>query len=431
MHVLVTGATGFIGSHLVQALLDLGHEVSACARNTGAVACRFPSAKAIRLDLRHLPSRTQWLAHLQDVDVVINTVGIIAESPGQTFVAVHVEFSRLLFAACEAAGVKRVIQLSALGAEPGASTLYHHTKYLADTHLRGFGFEKVIVKPSLVFGSNGQSSAFFRALAAQPLWLLIDHGRQCVQPIHIDDLTAALVQLVTQEEVPLEVAAVGPAAITFDEMLAGYRRWLGYGGAGKGAPFTISVPYSFALFAARALRFLNNPFLNPDNLRMLHGGNTANPATMTALLGRPSHSFAAALSRTTATEADRWHARLYFLLPLLRLAIACIWLYTGVISAFVYPQSESYALLRQVGLYGWMLPASLYPAAALDVALGIAVLLRFRPRLIGLVQLLVIASYTLIISVFLPEFWLHPFGPVAKNIPFMAAILVTMAVERK
>ena len=78
-----------------------------------------------------------------------------------------------------------------------------------------------------------------------------------------------------------------------------------------------------------------------------------------------------------------------------------------------------------------MLPASLYPAAALDVALGIAVLLRFRPRLIGLVQLLVIASYTLIISVFLPEFWLHPFGPVAKNIPFMAAILVTMAVERK
>jgi hypothetical protein len=108
-----------------------------------------------------------------------------------------------------------------------------------------------------------------------------------------------------------------------------------------------------------------------------------------------------------------------------------VWIYTGIISAFVYPVADSYAMLAQVGLSGSMATASLYGAAYLDIALGIAVLLRYHTYLTGLIQLAVIFGYTVIISFFLPEFWLHPFGPIIKNIPFVMVILINMAVERK
>jgi hypothetical protein len=88
-------------------------------------------------------------------------------------------------------------------------------------------------------------------------------------------------------------------------------------------------------------------------------------------------------------------------------------------------------LIQQTGLTGWMLPVCLYGAAFLDIALGIAVIFRYRIRLIGLIQIAIILAYSAIISFFLPEFWFHPFGPIIKNIPFLLVILMMMAVERK
>lgn len=431
MRVLVTGATGFIGSHLIEALLERGFQVSGCTRNTDVLTARFPAVAAIQMDFAQPPTIKQWVEHLADVQVVINTVGIIAETGTQTFDALHVEFPRTLFEACASAGVGRVIQLSALGAEPNAATDYFRSKHAADVHLRSLAIEKIIVKPSLVFGAGGKSMEFFSALAAQPIQVLMNHGNQAVQPIHIDDLVAALVILTAQQNPPEEVAAVGPAAISFRDMLAGYRHWLGYDTHNTGKLRVVSLPHTFALAAARLLSFLKNPFLNPANINMLLQDNVASPATITTLLESPPVSFTAALAKTPATEADRWHARLYFLMPLLRWVIAFVWIYTGIISAFVYPASASYEMLRQVGLSGWMLPVSLYGAALLDVVLGIAVLMRYRVYLTGLVQLAVILGYTVIISLFLPEFWFHPFGPIIKNIPFILAILMMMAVERK
>jgi uncharacterized protein YbjT (DUF2867 family) len=435
MRVLVTGATGFIGGRLVEALLARGYQVQACARAVTALADRFSNVSnynvdAVLLDVTQPLDAREWHERLQHSDVVINTVGIIAEAGTQTFDAVHVAFPRHLFEACVAAPVSRVIHLSALGADANATTPYHQSKFAAEQHLLGLELDKVIVKPSLVFGARGQSTAFFRALAAQPVQVLIDHGTQRIQPIVVDDLIAALIALVTRPDPPEVIAAVGPVAITFREMLEGYKRWLDRDDHASWL-LVMSVPYSFALAAARLVGVLRHPFLNADNIRMLQRGNTADPAAVSALLGTAPAAFAQALRADPATEADRWHARLYFLLPLLRWAIAFVWLYTGIISALVYPVAESYAMLQQVGISGWLLPVSLYGAALLDIALGLAWLLRFKVSLFGSVQLAVITGYTMIISVFLPEFWFHPFGPLLKNVPLVVGILIVMAVERK
>ena len=195
MRVLVAGATGFIGSHLIDALLAAGYEVTAAARNAERLTAQFAGITAISMDFTRSLQSADWQGHLDNVDVVINAVGIIAESGAQRFDTLHIEFPRMLFKVCELAGVKRIIQISALGAEADAVSHYHLSKHSADNYLRSLDIESVIVKPSLVFGARGKSTEFFRALAAQPLQVLLAHGDQQVQPIYIDDFVAMLVRL--------------------------------------------------------------------------------------------------------------------------------------------------------------------------------------------------------------------------------------------
>lgn len=103
---------------------------------------------------------------------------------------------------------------------------------------------------------------------------------------------------------------------------------------------------------------------------------------------------------------------------LIRLTLAAVWLATGVISLGIYPLSDSLALLAQVGLHGPTALAALYLAAAADIALGWLTL--YRPtQVLWRIQAMLIVGYTLIISVCLPEFWLHPFGPILKNLPIL------------
>ena len=115
-------------------------------------------------------------------------------------------------------------------------------------------------------------------------------------------------------------------------------------------------------------------------------------------------------------------------MSLLRLSIALVWLSTAVVSAGVYPVDESLALLARVGLSGTPALVALYGAAALDLALGVAVL-AVRRRWIWTLQLAVVLGYTAIITVCLPEQWLHPYGPMVKNLPILAAMLLLRQAE--
>jgi hypothetical protein len=124
-------------------------------------------------------------------------------------------------------------------------------------------------------------------------------------------------------------------------------------------------------------------------------------------------------------------ARLNWLLPLMRFAVATVWIVTGILSLGIYPVDASYALLARVGLAGWAATVALYGAALLDLVLGIATLVLRRRIGLWRLQMAIIVGYTLIITFALPEFWLHPFGPVLKNVPLLAAIVLLHALERR
>ena len=105
-------------------------------------------------------------------------------------------------------------------------------------------------------------------------------------------------------------------------------------------------------------------------------------------------------------------------LKLMRYTLAVVWLVSGALSLGIYPQRASLELLAELGLHGTPALLALYGGALLDLLLGILTLLRPAP-LLWRTQAAVILCYTAIITLWLPHYWLHPFGPVLKNLPIL------------
>jgi hypothetical protein len=109
-------------------------------------------------------------------------------------------------------------------------------------------------------------------------------------------------------------------------------------------------------------------------------------------------------------------------LALLRYAIAFVWIATAIVSVALYPAALSYQLLERTGVAPAWAPLMLYGAAAVDLLIGLGIVLLARRRWLWLAQLGLIGFYTVLIAWRMPEFLLHPYGPLLKNVPMMAAI---------
>lgn len=417
MNILLTGATGFIGNHLLRALLQQGHYVTACCRNPKRLLIK---TDAVAIDFSALNTSDQWLPHLNGIDTVINCVGIIAETEGQTFAQLHSAAPIALFQAATQVGVKKIIQISALGADDNAESAYHLSKRAADEVLRSLAVDWFILQPSIVYGDGAQSSALFHALAALPVQVLPDGGQTHLQPIHVDDLVAAVCRCL-EPETPSQqtIAVVGANSISYADLLQNLRRRIG-----KPPARTLSLSYRYVFAAASFGKYVGEPILSKDNIAMLSRGNTADVNAITQLLGRSPASIQQQLFEKPATQAERWHAQLYFLKPVLCFAIALVWLWSGITSLFFYPHQLSYQLLAATGVTGFAAPLALYGLAVMDIGLGMATLLHYRTATLLSWQIAIVLGYSLVVAVCLPEFLVHPFGALLKNLPFLLVLWI-------
>ncbi|MDN5751832.1 MAG: SDR family oxidoreductase [Nitrosospira sp.] len=421
--ILITGASGFIGSHLAIALADAGHRV----------VCAIKKSRAKNLESRfsYIPvdytcdfDVNVWETRLEGVDVAINAVGILREQGRKTFAALHDRAPRTLFEACAATGVK-VVQISALGADEQARSRYHLSKKAADDALLSSWNRSVVVQPSLVYGSGGASARLFNLLASLPIIPVPGRGDQRIQPIHIDDLTDAVVALVeTDQYLGCRVPLVGPQSLTLQCYLNELRLMMG-----MGAGTFLHIPLLFIGAAARVSQRLGGGLMDVETWQMLQRGNTADASATRDLLGREPRPVSAFVSHWGAKEL-RLSALSDWLQFILRAAIAAVWLVAGVVSMGIYPVDESYALLARVGITGGLAPMALYGAAALDIAFGLGTLFLQHRKFLWIAQATLIGLYTVTITFFLPEFWLHPFGPLIKNLPILAAIWLLYEMEK-
>ncbi|RQU39138.1 NAD-dependent epimerase/dehydratase family protein [Burkholderia cenocepacia] len=418
MTVLVCGANGFIGQALCVRLEAGGHRVLRGVR-------RAAGPHDVAIDFAQDVDPQAWLARLKGVDVVINAVGMLADRRGATLDAVHRAAPCALFTACCLAGVRRVIQISARGVERG-DTRYFASKRAADRFLQTLPIDFRIVRPALVYGAAGASARFFRMLASLPVHMLPAGGHQRLRPVHVDDLAEVVARLVVQPGDSRAadsrvIDVVGSDEVEYREMLAGYRAALGFPPAAR-----VTLPGPLVGAAAALLGTLPGAMLTRDTWAMLRGGNTGDPTAATAVLGRPPRGLGSFIGAEAG--ALRRDALAMWRRPVLVGALAIVWIWTAIASAFIHPLHASLALLAPAHLTGLPALIALYAASALDFAFGIATVIAPSRRLWA-AQAALIVAYSAVIAVTMPGLLAEPFGPVLKNVPILAILLILYSEE--
>ena len=411
MRVLVCGADGFLGRHLSAALTARGHVVV-----RGVHHPRLPGDIAI--DYRADVAAATWLPRLAGIDGVVNAIGILRELRPGDFDAIHHLAPAALFEACGQAGVTRVVQISALGL---IETPYLTTKRAADRALLAHVPTGTVLRPGLVFGSDGASTRFFSMLSSLPAVGVL-RGAGDVQPVHVDDAVAAVVAGLEGAAPGRVVDLPGPERLSFGDWLANFRHLMGLA-----PPLWLPVPAFLTTMAAAVLDHVPGAMLSRDNWAMLRAGNTGDAAAAGELLGRTLRR-PADFAPGIEGELLRHRALAAWRRPLALLVVAFLWIASAVLSAGVYPVAGSLALLAPYGLHGSTAVAVLAGASALDFVMGVLTLWRPGPRL-WLAQLLLVAVYSLLIAAVWPGFLLHPFAPVLKNLAIAVLIVQLWAEE--
>ncbi|MGM9514135.1 NAD-dependent epimerase/dehydratase family protein [Roseateles sp. DB2] len=287
--VLVCGAQGFIGRHIVQALREAGFTVRAGVRV--ASASRLPGGvEPCPMDFAQDTRPETWHVRVSDCEAVINAVGVLREQPGQSMDAIHHAVPAALFSACANTGVRRVLQVSAL-MPPDSRTRYAQSKRQAEAALLALRAEgrldACVLRPSVVFGEGGASTALFQRLARLP-WLPwpAQAVRPRIQPIRVEDLAAACARLLTvPESLPATLDLVGPERFTLPDFIAALRQ-----AQGRRPAQLLVLPAALGAASARMGDLCPSQPWGSETLALLGADNIADAAPLQALLGRTPRS---------------------------------------------------------------------------------------------------------------------------------------------
>jgi len=221
--VTVFGGSGFVGSQVVHALARRGWRIRiACRRPDRAYKLQTSGSvgqiQAIRCDVT---DAAQVAEAVRGADAVINLVGILYEAGARTFEALHVGASRKIAEACAAAGVDRLVQVSALGANPESESDYARTKAEAEMAVREVKPDAVILRPSVVFGPGDDFLNKFAGMAQiAPVLPLIGGGQTKFQPVYVGDVAEAVARAASRSEAGGQTYELGgPAVMTFEDVL--------------------------------------------------------------------------------------------------------------------------------------------------------------------------------------------------------------------
>ncbi|MBT8046905.1 MAG: complex I NDUFA9 subunit family protein [Xanthomonadales bacterium] len=271
MRIVLLGATGFVGHHLLPKLSDAGHDC--------LVLCRYPPGcreltVIPRVEVRraNIFDAGQLAQFFDGVDAVINMVGILNESGrnGKGFHRAHVELVEMIIAAARKTGVRRLLQVSALHAGKGSSH-YLISKGKAEELIRAAdGLDATIFQPSVIFGDGDSFFNRFAALLKLAPVLPLACPDAKMQPVWVGDLTAMMtLALENRETFGETLVAVGPQIFSLRELVeyaasaAGLRRKI------------IGLPDGLSRLQGAVMDFVPGKPFSSDNYRSLQTDNTS------------------------------------------------------------------------------------------------------------------------------------------------------------
>jgi uncharacterized protein YbjT (DUF2867 family) len=421
MRILLVGGTGFIGSAIRARLSAEGYECIVVSRHPTAP----PDTHHVTLDMAETTDPSSWKSVLAGVDAVINTVGALQ---GQDMQGVHIRGSAALYAACESAGVRRVILFSAIGANRDVRSDFSRTKQEGEAALMARDLDWVVLRPSVVVGRTAYGgSALLRGLASLPV-LPEMPDTAAIQPVHLDDVVDTVL-LFLQPGAPARIALdlAGPRQMAFSEAVALFRRWLRQRPA-----YHLHLPAWAASGAYRAGDFAQilgwRTPINSTAQAEMRRGATGDPGPWRQATGIAPRDLEAALASEPASVQERWFARLYVLKPLIFGVFGLFWIVTGIIS--LGPGWEiGMSYVREGGLGETFAALTVVAGALADLAIGLAILWRPASRYGLWAALIITLTYVVIGTALVPRLWVDPLGPMLKIWPVLMLNLVAMAIR--
>jgi NADH dehydrogenase len=269
----VVGASGFIGRYVVKRLAARGTVIAAVSRHAGAAGYLRPMGDVGQIATidAGLGDEATLAAALAGADAAVCSVGILFERGRQRFDAVHHLGPARLARLAKAAGVRRFVHISAIGADPAGSSLYARSKGAGEAAVRDAFPEATILRPSLVFGPEDDFFNRFAEMARLlPALPLIGGGHTRFQPVYVGDVADAVIAALDRADAAGRTYELGgPHIYTFRELMElllaeVHRRRL-----------LVSIPFGLAAFEAAFLEWLPTPPLTRDQVRLLHRDNVA------------------------------------------------------------------------------------------------------------------------------------------------------------
>ncbi len=423
MRVLVLGASGFIGARIAAAADRAGWHVRAGARDPRSAARRAPQFAWVRAEFAELLDPASWAPLLEGVDAVVNCVGVLQDGAGASSRIAHLQGPSALIEACRQSGVRRLVHLSAAGADDAAGTAYARDKHQADLRIQDSDLDWIVVRPSLVIAREVYGgTALIRGLAGFPMIVPVVGGAQVVRPLPVEDLAALIVGAIDlKAPARRTIEAEGPESISLAALISAYRGWLGF----PPAPIMRIPPWMArpVLALGDAAGWLGWPSaLRTTSLRQLDYGAAGRGPPLPNTRG-----VTAFLASEPAGVQDRWQARLYFVRPISVVLLAVVWLVSGFVA--LGPGSEAAeALLRQAGFASRSSGITL-ATSWLDVAIGALILVRRFTRVGALASLSVAFVYVAFGTVLSPGLWIDPLGPLVKVAAVIGLSLFVAATE--
>ncbi|HLB70504.1 MAG: complex I NDUFA9 subunit family protein [Candidatus Methanoperedens sp.] len=272
--ILVTGGTGFVGSHLVRRLALEKIQMRCLVRKTSNIE-RLRDAGA-EIAYGDVTDKESLKKAAEGVETVIHLVGIIVEHKDASFEMIHTRGTRNLVEACRESGVKRFIYISALGALENARSRYHKTKWEAEQIVIKSKMEYVIFRPSIMIGEWGGFITMLSRIVRQAPVVPILDGESRVQPIYVENTVDCIIRSLGDPETTGRIFEIaGPEQITYREL---FLELMGVLGIKKPA---IEIPTWLMWPAAYILeRIMDRPPLTTQQLIMLQEDNICDVSEM-------------------------------------------------------------------------------------------------------------------------------------------------------
>lgn len=291
MLIFLTGATGFVGGHVLKRLVAEGHSVRALVRDP--VVARLPSTPQVQLVPGDVVTGAGLDEGMQGCEAVIHLVGIIVETGKAAFESVHHLGTCNVVEAAKRHGIRRFIQMSAVGVRADGVSEYQTSKWKGEEAVRQSGIPFCILRPSLIFGSgSGFVGQMLDVMRKAPLFRPVPgNGKPLFRPVLVDDVANCFVQALSNSVATNQTIELGGGdELSLDEVLAEIAACAGI----RKRAIHVPLPLMF-VGAALAQTVLPRPPITIGQLRMLEEGSTCDIQPMMRIFGLTPFGFRAGL----------------------------------------------------------------------------------------------------------------------------------------